>query len=165
MQEVLTTVDTGADTKPEITASLERTTGEDWAARQADYYAMAGWMLGLLHKDQRVRRDGTDLRCWGLTRPGEEFLTLLSRGEHAAARARLQEAIRSVAVIDRIYTALEEAGTLERQAIAEILAEETALNGSTTTRRARTVGHWLAHLPEIHTDGRGATEAYILNQD
>ena len=67
-----------------------------------------------------------------------------------------------MAVIDRVYTALEDAGTLERQAIADILAAETALSGSTTARRARTVGHWLAHLPEILTEGRGATETYTL---
>jgi restriction system protein len=162
LQEVLAAVDTGSDTKPEITRSLEHRTNEDWAPRQADYYSTAGWLLGLLHKDQRVERDGTELRRWGLTRAAEEYLALVSRDEHEAARARLHEAIRSVEVIARVYTALEEAGSLERQEIADILAEETELSGSTTTRRARTVGHWLAQLPEIQTAGRGATETYTL---
>jgi restriction system protein len=100
-----------------------------------------------------------------LTRAGEEYLTLVARGDHDAARDRLHEAIRSVEVIARIYAALEEAGTLERQDIAEILAEETELSGSTTNRRARTVGHWLAQLSEIHTDGRGATETYRFDRE
>lgn len=157
---LLRAVDSGADIKPEITEALEAATGEEWAPRQADYYGIAGWLLGFLHKEQRVQIDHQEVRRWGLTRAGEEYLVLLDQGEETAATERLHEAIRNVEIVSRIYAAIEAAGELERGDIVDIIEQETAVGGSTAPRRARTVGQWLAELPEIQTRGRGATQTF-----
>ena len=157
---VLEAVQSGLDTKLDITGYLERKTGQEWASRQADYYGMAGWLLGFLHKEQRVQVNNRKIRRWGLTRDGEEYLELLTRGDEKAATERLHNAIRDVEIISRIYEVVSETGMVERQDIARILAEETELSGSTTGRRARTVGQWLVSLPEIRTNGSGSTQQY-----
>lgn len=156
---LLQAIDSGLDIKPEITDYLESETGEEWAPRQADYYGIAGWLLGFLHKEQQVQIGNRKVRRWGLTRDGEEYLELLTRDEDAAAE-RLHDAIRDVEIISRIYDVLQAEGTIERQDVADILAEETELSGSTTTRRARTVGQWLVKLPEVQTRGSGSTQTY-----
>jgi len=162
VQIVLRAVDSGADIKPEITAYLEEETGDSWDPRQADYYGIAGWLLGFLHKEQRVEIDGRPVRRWGLTRAGEEYVELLDRGESRRTRERLHEAIRTVEVVSRVYDQLEDAGILQRQEITDVLAEETELGGSTVPRRAQTVGQWLATLPEVRTSGSGSTEEFRL---
>jgi len=159
---VLQAVDDGLDMKPKITGYLERETGNDWDPRQADYYGIAGWLLGFLHKEQRVEVDGRPVRRWGLTRAGEEYAELLDRGDDQRARDRLHEAIRDVEIVSRIYEQLEQADVLERQEISGIIEAETELSGSTVPRRAQTVGQWLAALPEVKTSGSGSTEEYRL---
>jgi restriction system protein len=160
VRHVLRAVDSGSDTKPDITRYLERQTGDEWAPRQADYYGMAGWLLGFLHKEKRVRVENQNVRRWGLTRDGEEYLTFLRRGDRKAATARLHDAIREVEIVSRIYDVLERQGHVKRRDIADIIADETELSGSTTSRRARTVGQWLVELPEVTTYGTGDSQAY-----
>lgn len=157
---LLRAIDSGADIKPDITQHLEIQTGEDWASRQADYYGIAGWLLGFLHKEQEVKIDNQKVRRWGLTRAGEEYLELLNRGSVADATERLHDAIRNVEIISRVYDELVDPRGLERQDIANILARETELSGSTTSRRARTVGKWLVELPEFRVHGSGPTQKY-----
>jgi restriction system protein len=157
---VLRAIDSGSDIKPDITQCLEAKTGNEWAARQADYYGIAGWLLGFLHKEQRVEIENHTVRRWGLTRDGEEYLELLDRGDKDAATERLHTAIRDVEIISRIYDKLEGERVLERRDIATIIGEETKLSGSTTGRRARTVGQWLVELPEVRTRGSGSTQKY-----
>lgn len=157
---VLDAVDAGFDTKPGVTGHLERETGEEWAPRQADYYGIAGWLLGLLHKERQVEIDGHDVRRWGLTRAGEEYLALLARGDQEAATERLHEAIRDVEIVSRVLDRLELAGTLTREEMGEVLAAETELSGSTVPRRALSVGRWLGQLPEVQRQGSGPTETY-----
>ena len=83
---VLQAVDAGLDMKPTITGYLERKTGNDWDPRQADYYGIAGWLLGFLHKEQQVEVDGRLVRRWGLTRAGEKstsrYSTEVTISEH-----------------------------------------------------------------------------------
>lgn len=160
VEHVLRAVDSGADTRGEITRYLESVTGEPWASRQADYYGIAGWLLGFLHKEQRVEVDGRETRRWGLTRDGEEYLELLDRGDDVSATDRLHGSIRDVEVVSRVYRTLSAEGPLTRAEIADVLADETALGGSTTSRRARTVGQWLVELPEIETTGTGSSQTY-----
>lgn len=157
---VLRAIESGLDIKPDIKQYLEGKTGDEWAARQADYYGIAGWLLGFLHKEQQVQVENHSVRRWGLTRDGEEFLELRDRGEEYAATERLHTAIRNVEIISRIYNRLEGERVLERQGLTAILAEETELSGSTTGRRARTVGQWLIELPEVRTRGHGSTQKY-----
>lgn len=160
LRTVLRAVDRGRDRKPDVTAYLERETGEEWAPRQADYYGIAGWLLGFLHKEQRVEVDGREVRRWGLTREGEEYLALLDRGDTAVADDRLHDAIRDVEIVARVYDRLEADGEMTREEMAEILAEETALGGSTVDRRALSVGRWLAELPEVRRRGSGPSETF-----
>lgn len=160
LRHVIRGIDKGEDIKPEITKYLEFETGKDWASRQADYYGIAGWLLGFLHKEKRVQIDGHKVRRWGLTREGEEYLELLDRGDEDRATERLHEAIRDVEIVSRVYDVLEDEGILERHEIADIIEEETDVSGSTTGRRARTIGQWLVELSEIHTRGKGPTQEY-----
>lgn len=160
LRHVLRAVDSGNDIKPAITAALEAATGEDWASRQADYYGIAGWLLGFLHKEQRVQIDHQEVRRWGLTRDGEEYLALLDRGDRQTATARLHEAIRTVEIVSRIYAVIEAEGELDRETIAELIEAESAVSGSTAPRRAQTVGQWLAELPEIRVTGRGDGQTF-----
>lgn len=162
---VLRAVDAGADTKPEITTYLEHATDEEWDPRQADYYGIAGWLLGLLHKEQRVEANGREVRRWGLTRGGEEYLELLNNGDHDGAEERLHSAIRSVEAVSRVYGVIAREETITREEITEILDVETELSGSTTARRSRTVGKWLATLPEVETSGRGPSQRYDYLRD
>lgn len=157
---VLEAVDHGADTKPEITHYLETHTGDDWDPRQADYYGMAGWLLGFLHKEQNVETDTGTVRRWGLTREGEEYLELLDRDEQTAANERLYDAVRTVAIISRVYDVLQREQSLERHEIADLVAAESAVSGSTVDRRALTIGRWLMELPEVRSAGRGRTQTY-----
>lgn len=155
LRAVLRAVDGGATVKPTIADRVRRETGDSFDPRQADYYATAGWLLGLLHKDRQVELDGVSLRRWGLTRAGERYLAHLDEGDDAAADDLLCGAIRDVAVVDRCLDRLGEAGELSLDALAEVIDAETELSGTTTTRRARTVRTWLAALPEVDRDGAG----------
>lgn len=160
IDHVLRAIDSGQDIKPEITAAMEQATGDAYDPRQADYYGMAAWLLGFVHKDERVEVDGHEVRRWGLTRDGEEYLAYRDRGDDDAARGRLHEAIRDVEIISRVLEALTAAGTVERQEIAEIVAAETEVSGSTVPRRALSIGKWLAELPEIETAGSGESRQF-----
>jgi len=98
----------------------------------------------------------------GLTRVGEEYLTYLEQENAESARKLLATQIRDVEIIARVYAQLETEGELLRRDITKILDAETALSGSTTNRRARTIGEWLVQLPEITTSGRGSDQRYTL---
>ena len=123
---------------------------------------MAAWLLQFLHKEQQVEIDGHRIRRWGLTRVGEEYLTYREHGDSESAQQLLSEQIRDVEIIARVYATLETEGELLRRDITTILTEETTLSGSTTNRRARTVGEWLVQLPEVTTSGRGSDQQYTL---
>lgn len=163
IRAVVHAVGAGADIKPDIAEYVRTTTDEgSFDPRQADYYGMAAWLLQLLHKEQQVEINSHSIRRWGLTRVGEEYLTYLEQGNTESARQLLATQIRDVEVIARVYAQLETEGELLRRDITEVLATETALSGSTTNRRARTIGEWLVKLPEITTSGRGSDQRYTL---
>jgi restriction system protein len=163
IRAVIHAVGTGADIKPDIAEHVRATTTKDsFDPRQADYYGMAAWLLQFLHKEQQVEIDNHSIRRWGLTRIGEEYLTYLDRGDTTSVNHLLATQIRDVEIIARVYAKLETEGELLRRDITDILTAETALSGSTTTRRARTVGEWLVQLPEVTTSGRGSDQQYTL---
>lgn len=163
IRAVVHAVGTGADIKPDIAEHVRTTTDEDsFDPRQADYYGMAAWLLQFLHKEQQVEINSHSIRRWGLTRVGEEYLTYLEQENAESARKLLATQIRDVEIIARVYAQLETEGELLRRDITKILDAETALSGSTTNRRARTIGEWLVQLPEITTSGRGSDQRYTL---
>ena len=163
MRAVVGAVGTGADIKPDIAEHVRTVTTEaSFDPRQADYYGMAAWLLQFLHKEQQVEIDGHRIRRWGLTRVGEEYLTYREHGDSESAHQLLAAQIRDVEIIARVYATLETEGELLRRDITAILTEETTLSGSTTNRRARTVGEWLVQLPEVTTSGRGSDQQYTF---
>ncbi|WP_096389655.1 restriction endonuclease [Halopenitus persicus] len=162
VRTVLRAVDAGADVKPAITEYVRTNEADTFDPRQSDYYAIAAWLLEFLHKDEQVTIDGHDLRRWGLTRTGEEYLAYLDRGDQDAADDLLYRQLRDVEIISRVYNELEAGGTIVRSDISDVIAAETELSASTTDRRARTVGEWLGLLPEIRTSGRGPSQEYVL---
>ena len=163
MRAVVGAVGTGADIKPDIAEHVRTVTTEaSFDPRQADYYGMAAWLLQFLHKEQQVEIDGHRIRRWGLTRVGEEYLTYREHGDSESAHQLLAAQIRDVEIIARVYATLETEGELLRRDITTILTEETTLSGSTTNRRARTVGEWLVQLPEVTTSGRGSDQQYTF---
>lgn len=142
LQTVLRAVDRGHDLKEEIAEFVESQTGGSFDPRQADYYCVAAWLLGFLHKHRSSRR-------WGLTSEGREYLEFVYQGREGEAERKLHEAIREVEIIRRIYDEIENTGSIERDRIETVLARETELSGTTTGRRSQTVKKWLAELPEI----------------
>jgi len=164
IRTVAQSVETGSDIKPDIAEYVRNQTDTGtFDPRQADYYGIAAWLLQFLHKEQEVKIDNRTIRHWGLTRLGEEYVTYLDRGDRESANDLLTQQIRDVEIISRVYAHIEADGTLSRRGITEVLAAETDLSGSTTRRRARTVGQWLVRLPEITTSGRGSEQRYVLS--
>ena len=158
----LDAVDQGLDTKPEITGYYEKITGDSWDPRQADYYGIACWQMGLLHKHQRVEFEHGTARRWGLTRRGEQYLHYRTTGETASAAELLQEGIREITIVQRVIEEIEKSGRITRQDIVDIVDAETAVGGTTQPRRANSVGKYLTRLPEIASAGRGLSQTYEL---
>jgi len=163
IRTVIRAVGTGSDIKPDIAEYVRRQTDTDTfdpaASGLLRYCRVASSVSSQRPGDRNRQPYDPSL---GLTRLGEEYLTYLDRGNRESADSLLTQQIRDVEIISRVYTQLEEDGTLSRRDITEILAAETDLSDSTTRRRARTVGQWLVRLPEITTSGRGSEQQYVL---
>lgn len=160
LRTVLRAIRDGRDRKPDIAAYVEAERGDTFDPRQADYYGIAAWLLGFAHKEQRVEVDGREVRRWGLTRSGEAYLVHLDRDDRDAARQLLHDAIRDVEIVGRVYDRLREEGRLRREEIAALLDTETEVSGSTTARRALSVGRWLAELPAVRVKGSGPSQTF-----
>lgn len=136
--------------------------GFEFNARHADLYAMAAWVLGFVHKDTPKEVKGREVRRWGLTREGVEYLAYLDEGNHLAAREQLVAAIREVEIIQRVYTALEDSGELSLQALRAVLSEESKLSESSVDRRGSCVSTWLQTLPEVERVSDGRSSKLVL---
>lgn len=161
----LEAVDQGLDTKPELTSYYEHVTGESWDPRQADYYGIACWQMGFLHKHQRIELERGTARRWGLTRRGERYLHYLNSGQTTKADELLYKGIREIAIIRRVLDSLEKSSMITREDIVDIIDTETAVGGTTQPRRANSVGTYLTKLPEIRVDGRGLSQTYELTTE
>ncbi len=135
---------------------------EDFEPRHADLYGTAGWLLGFVHEDTPKEVDGHEVRRWGLTRDGVEYLTLYERDETEEANERLAEAIRDVEIVERVYSELEEGGELTYDELREVMERETDLAESSVTRRASTVVSWLTVLPEVEERPDGRSKKFVL---
>ena len=155
----------GYDVKPTITEYLETKTGEEWDPRQADYYTTAAWPLGFVHKDTETECDGREMRQWGLTRIGEEYVEYLTDGRSEEAEQLLFRRIEATEITRRVLDELREKDSLVRSELYDVVARETYAEGHpkglsriTSDRRASTVGNWLAKLPYVHKRSVGGGE-------
>lgn len=156
----LMAIDQGYRYKPEITDYMERKTRDDWTPRQGDYYPNAGYALGYVHKDTIGEYRGRQMRQWGLTREGQEYVELIEQGLEDEAHEHLVERIRNMAISQRILAALEDEGSFSHSRLKELVFEESELNETTADRRSSTLGSWLAELPEVHRKHEGQSYKY-----
>lgn len=134
---------------------------DDFDSRHADLYGTAGWLLGFVHKDTSKSVNGREVRCWGLTKDGLEYLRLHEQ-DPERARGRLAEAIREVEIIRRVYAELQDRGGLTYDEMKEKLKEETTLSESSVSRRASTVAQWITVLPEVKENRAGRSKKFTL---
>lgn len=136
---------------------------DDFEARHADLYGTAGWLLGFVHKDTPKEINGREVRRWGLTNSGLEYLLLHEQGNTEDAHERLVKAVRQVEIISRIYTEIEEMGELTYDELRNKMMAETTLSESSVTRRSSTVAQWLTVLPEVDEVPDGRSKKFIHN--
>lgn len=155
----LRAIDTTDGSKADIHEHVTEELDEEFEPRHADLYGTAGWLLGFVHKDTPKEVNGREVRRWGLTRDGVEYLALYDQGDTEAARNRLVEAVRDVEIVQRIYAELEDELTYDE--LREVLTRETKLSDSSVNRRASTVGQWLTTLPEVEERPDGRSKKFV----
>ncbi|MFO8114380.1 MAG: restriction endonuclease [Halorubrum sp.] len=160
MNIVMQGIDKGYRYKYEILEYMKRETGDDWTPRQADYYPQAAWALGYVHKDPQGEYNGRQMRQWGLTRDGEEYLTFIQSGDDESAKDSLLEHIQRADISQSILQYLRENGSISHDELGQIIEEESELNETTANRRRGTVGRWLNMLPEVRQSRDGHTYKY-----
>ena len=134
---------------------------EDFDARHADLYGTAGWLLGFVHRDTPKEVGGHQVRRWGLTRDGVEYLALHEQGRSADAHGRLVEAIRDVEIVERVAAAVEVEGKLTYDGLRAVVKRETKLSEASVDRRASTVVQWLTTLPEFEERPDGRSKKFV----
>lgn len=162
----LEAIQNGYRFKPQIKQQLiDNTDQDDWASRQANYYADAAYALGYVHKDTMGEYEGQEMRQWGLTQAGTEYVALIANNETDEARKHLIEHIEESDIIERILPPLEQQGTLTRDELVDIIKSQSELTRSTPGRRASTVGNWLEMLPQVRRgrDGNRTVFEYVTS--
>lgn len=157
---VMQGIDEGYRYKYEILEYLKRVTGDDWTPRQADYYPQAAWALGYVHKDPQGEYDGRQMRQWGLTRDGEEYLTFTRSGDDESAKDNLLKHIQEADICQSVLQYLRENSPISHEELGRIIERESELNETTANRRRGTVGKWLNMLPEVRQSRDGQTYKY-----
>lgn len=157
---VIEGIDEGHRYKHEILEYMKRVTGEDWTPRQADYYPQAAWALGYVHKDPQGEYNGRQMRQWGLTRDGEEYLTFIREEDDESAQDSLLKHIQEADIIQSVLHYLRENTPISHDDLARVIEKESELNETTANRRRGTVGKWLNMLPEVRQSRDGQTYKY-----
>jgi restriction system protein len=157
----LRAIDATDGSKREIHNYVTDEPDEEFKPRHADLYGTAGWLLGFVHKDTPKEVNGRDVRRWGLTRDGVEYLALCEEGHSDQARSRIVEAIRNVEIIQRIYARLNEYGELTYDELRDTVERETKLSESSVYRRASTLAQWLTTLPEVEERSDGRSKKFV----
>lgn len=160
MNIVMRGIDEGYRYKYEILEYMKHVTGEDWTSRQADYYPQAAWALGYVHKDPQGEYNGRQMRQWGLTRDGEEYLTYLRDDDEDPARESLLKHIQRADIIQGVLERLRKNSPISHDELGRIIEEESELNHTTANRRRGTVGKWLDMLPEVRQSRKSHTYKY-----
>lgn len=160
VKHAIRAIDQGYVYKPQIERFMEEETGKDWAPRQADYYAHAGYQLGYVHKDLEGRYEGKKMRKWGLTRDGEEYVQMLDEGREEEARRDLLTHIENMEISKKVLPVLKEEKGFPHSRLKELIAEYTQLKETTAARRASTLGQWFDELSYVHRRGHGGSLRY-----
>jgi restriction system protein len=150
--EVLThtilAVHSGHKFKPEIADYLIEKTTEGWTRRQADYYALAAYSIGLLEKDEgEYEEDGItrQIRKWRLSPAGEEYVELV-KNESDDADSYLYDQIREMEIMTLVVDKIKQETQIVQSDIADVIRKESTVSGSTADRRAKTLGNWLGAI-------------------
>lgn len=161
---VLKGMNKGYRYKHDIVSYLEMETGESWRTRQGDYYALAGWTMGYIHKDTVGEYDGRKMRKWGLTQDGQRFVKLLEESDiddpmnDDEIREDLARHLRQMEVVSRILEKIREAGEMSHSDLKDAVFPEVELNEKTSARRVSTVANWMDELlPEVVRKGHGGS--------
>ena len=160
LQYSLMAIDQGYRYKPEIADFLERKTDNEWTDRQADYYPSAGFALGYVHKDTIGAFRGQEMRQWGLTREGQEYIELIQSDRLEEAHEHFIGHVEKMEISGRIIPEVKERGKISHERLKEIITEESELNETTAARRASTIGRWLDELPYIRRKREGSILKY-----
>jgi restriction system protein len=160
LQYALMAIDNGYRYKPEIADYLARKTGDEWTDRQADYYPSAGYALGYVHKDTIGTFRGNEMRQWGLTREGQEYIELVQNEDSEEAHDHFIDHVEEMEIIQRILPEIKENDDMSHHRLKEIVAKESELNETTANRRASTIGRWLNELSYVTQKGSGASLRY-----
>lgn len=160
MNVVIQGIDEGCRYKYEILEHMKYITEKDWTPRQADYYPQAAWALGYVHKDPQGEYNNRQMRQWGLTRAGEEYLTFIRSGDDESARDSLLKHIQEADISQSVLKYLRENSPISHGELGRIIEEESELNATTANRRRGTVGKWLNMLPEVRQSRDSQTYKY-----
>lgn len=133
----------------------------EFTERHANMNAVAGWLLGFVHKEPSKDVNGHRVQRWGLTRDGIRYLRLHEDGESGGAREHLVQGVRGVEIIQRIHRRLDSAGELTLDEVREILDSETGISGASVGRRASTVVKWLTLLPDVEERPHGRSKKFV----
>lgn len=157
---VLEGIESGHRVKHQIARFMSNRTDTAWVARQADYYAQALWALGYVHKDATTEHEGHQIRQWGLTRDGKEYLAYLNGEKDSEAESDLIAHIRETDIVEPVLSELRSSQTVSYDELREIIETESELNGTTAGRRRGTVGKWVSLLPEVKQTKQGRSFQY-----
>lgn len=157
----LRAIDATDGSKDEITAYVAEETAESFEPRHADLYGVAGWLLGFVHEDTPKTVNGREVRRWGLTRDGVEYLARHDGGDTDGATEHLVAAIRDVEIVQRVYAELGSEGELGYDELRAVIGRETTLSEASVERRASTVATWLTTLPEVESRRDGRTKTFV----
>lgn len=161
MRIFLRAIDATDGSKREVHDYVTEQQDETFTDRHADLYGTAGWLLGFVHEDTPKEVNGREVRRWGLTRSGVEYLELHEQGDENEARSHLVEAIRDVEIIQRVLDALRADGELTYDELRDVMKQETKLSEGSVNRRASTVAGWLTSLPEVEERQDGRSKKFI----
>jgi restriction system protein len=164
IRDVLRAIQQTEGTRDTIQRWLAETGGPDLSDRHLYINANSATVLGLARKEPSASGQGSApgqrATRWGLTKTGADYLR--AQPGSVPSQQILQRAIRSVELVERIHSAIADAGELTKAEIDELIAEETTgLSASSVERRSSAVRTWLAFLPEVEVRGSRASKRYV----
>jgi restriction system protein len=158
IRDVLRAVRETDGTREDVRRWVAENTRHTLSDRHVYINANSATVLGLARKEPSA--SGGETTRWGLTKTGADYVR--AQPDSASARRTLRRAVRSVALVERLCSAIADAGELTRDEIDRLLAEETSgLSQSSVERRSSAVRAWLERLPEVEVAGPRTSKSYV----